>query len=146
MDATAQIIQSAASTLCMIPLCVSNGCLYKKVSWFLFTFDFTKKSPWHFFLPGNNKFVFVQAAVWVTDGVDRCVVGRVSAELVSQEEQLEGRLAQVFQCYWDSESQSKLAYSRLNEGVCVGVLIDKYVEGDKLLIDIVELVDSDIET
>lgn len=92
---------------------------------------------------GYNEYKTILAAYWVTEGADRCIVGRVPDTFSNFFTQLEGRVAQVDTIYAFSRNAKKLAYSTRNEGVCHAILIDKPLPGDELMDKLVYVVDSD---
>ena len=55
---------------------------------------------------------------WVTDGIDRCLVGFLPRHCVPYKEQYNGRVAQVVEFLKGSESSSIRRYSHKNRGVC----------------------------
>lgn len=56
---------------------------------------------------------------WVTDGVDRCLVGFLPRHLVKHSVQYEGRVAQVVEFLRESESPSQRKRSHQNRGICM---------------------------
>jgi hypothetical protein len=64
------------------------------------------------------------AAVWVTDGVDRCRVGFLPRHCVRHAARYNGKLAQVVDMYKDSDSPTKKRHNRGNCGSCRAILID----------------------
>lgn len=66
---------------------------------------------------------------WVTDGLDRCLVGFLPRHLIRHKDDYDGKLAQVVDLLEDSESPSDRAKSHQNFGVCRAVLVE--AEGPK---------------
>jgi len=102
-------------------------------------------SPLLFDTTVRDPYATVVAAVWVTEGSDRCVVGHVNPAAIAHFERLEGRLCQVVEIFSSSKSKSKLDYSAANNGVVLAQIINKYVPGDDILNNYVEVIDSDDE-
>ena len=68
----------------------------------------------------------VIAAIWVTDGVDRCCVGFVPCHMVKHAAQYDGALVQVTCVLSDDAETCDLAEQRLfhkNKGFCLAVII-----------------------
>ena len=61
---------------------------------------------------------------WVTDGVDRCLVGFLPRHLVLHKSQYDGKIAQVVEFLKDAESASLRNRSYKNRGICRAVIID----------------------
>jgi len=85
------------------------------------------------------------AAIWVTEGENRCIVGHLPEVYNEYKKNLEGRLAQVITNYSSSRDANKIAFSNARDGVCHAILVDKAVPGDEVLDSIVTLVDSDVD-
>ena len=85
-------------------------------------------------------------ARWVTDGVDRCIVGRVGNINKQCFQILQGRLAQVTELLSESRHDNKKLFSNEHGGVCFAVLVDKYIPGDELLDHSMDIFDSDSDT
>jgi hypothetical protein len=81
----------------------------------------------------DNTYRTIQGAFWVTEGADRCIVGRLAPELKEQQGNLEGRIAQVIEIFSRSASTSKIAYSNKHGGVCLAMLVDKAAPMDSFL-------------
>ena len=64
------------------------------------------------------------AAVWVTDGIDRCRVGFLQRHMVAYAEQYDGALAQITRVLSadDGDSAEKRLYHK-NRGSCYATLI-----------------------
>ena len=60
---------------------------------------------------------------WVTDGVDRCLVGFLPRKCVQDKEKYEGKVAQVVEFLKNSESPSSRRKSHQNRGVCNAVFL-----------------------
>jgi hypothetical protein len=56
----------------------------------------------------DNTYRTIQGAFWVTEGADRCIVGRLAPELKEQQGNLEGRIAQVIEIFQDLHQHPKL--------------------------------------
>jgi hypothetical protein len=76
------------------------------------------------------------AAYWVTDGIDRCRVGFIKAELTetqSSREEYDGRLVQVVAiCRKNSESSEDRAAARRYFGCCRAAFIETRKENSKV--------------
>ena len=92
---------------------------------------------------GNNKHTTILAAVWITDGMDRCVIGYVDPRAMAVRRQLEGRLGQVTELFSHSDSATKNRYSATHQGVCLVALIDNYLPNDDLINTYLDVVESD---
>ena len=92
-----------------------------------------------------NNYATVIAAVWVTDGIDRCIIGHVDPAAIKHAERLEGRLCQVTNFFLKSTSTAKNEYSSVHNGVIIAQIIDKYVPGDEVLNEYIDNIDSDLE-
>ena len=81
---------------------------------------------------------------WVTEGTDRCLVGRVSNEFKPFFQRLEGRIAQVVDIFPCSDERKKREYSKKRNGVChVVMLVDRLVEGNIMaMMEVLDLVDE----
>ena len=69
------------------------------------------------------------AAVWVTDGIDRCRIGFLPRHLIRRAQFYNGKLVQVVAMLADSENLRQRKYSHHNLGACNAVMIDT-VEDD----------------
>ena len=65
------------------------------------------------------------AAYWVTDGVDRCLVGFLPRHCVQHRAHYEGRVAQIVEFLSCSESTLQQRQSHLNKGVCMAAFLQK---------------------
>ncbi|KAG7363770.1 hypothetical protein IV203_031547 [Nitzschia inconspicua] len=90
----------------------------------------------------NNDCKTIMAAVWVTEGANRCVIGHVPENLSEYFHRLEGRIAQVYTIYHLSKDSNRMAFSKKNDGVCHAILVDKAIACDELLDDLVESIAS----
>ncbi len=66
------------------------------------------------------------AAIWVTDGVDRCRVGFVPGHMVKHAARYNGALAQVTRVLSDDAETCDLAEQRMfhkNKGFCLAAII-----------------------
>ena len=101
----------------------------------------------------NSDFEFLErgrfkeyiAAVWVTDGADRCILGYLPDKYMGFADVLEGRLAQVVDIFFLSGCTIKKEYSDAHSGVCLAAIVDRSVPGDAALNECLSLVDSDSE-
>jgi hypothetical protein len=108
--------------------------------------NFPPLQPLTIFSPlENDEYRSILAAVWVTEGENRCIVGYLPEVYKDHAKLLEGRLAQVVTIFTLSKDSNKIAFSNKNEGVCHAILIDKQLSGDERLDELVTLVDSDVE-
>ena len=57
-------------------------------------------------------------AFWVTDGIDRCLVGFLPRYCLSHKGDFSGKLAQVVEFLGNSESPTQRRRSHQNHGVC----------------------------
>ncbi|KAG7374829.1 hypothetical protein IV203_013924 [Nitzschia inconspicua] len=69
----------------------------------------------------------IMAAVWVTEGANRYVIGHVPENLSEYFHRLEGRIAQVYTIYHHSKDSNRMAFSKKNDGVCHAILVEKGV-------------------
>jgi len=99
---------------------------------FLFLFRFA----------GPRGLTAICAAFWVTDGTDRCIIGRVSEEFKAFFPRLEGRIAQVVEIFPNSDEPRKRTLSQKKYGVCHVMLIDKFMEGDMAMLDLLDMHDA----
>jgi hypothetical protein len=95
-----------------------------------------------FLVAENNNIKMIMAALWVTEGANRCVIGHVPEKFSEHFHLLEGRIAQVYTIFHLSKDANKMAFSNKNDGVCHAILVDKVMPGDELLDPIVETIDS----
>ena len=65
-------------------------------------------------------------AFWVSDGIDRCLVGFLPRHMVKHSSKYNGRLAQVTEIYGDSDSPVKCRKHHRNKGVALIALVDYY--------------------
>ena len=94
------------------------------------------------FSAGPRGFTSLCGVYWVTEGTDRCLVGRVGEEFKPFFKRLEGRIAQVVEIFPCSDEPKKLEYSRKRHGVCHVMLIDRLVDGDMAMMDCLDLVEA----
>ena len=92
---------------------------------------------------GRHQNTTILAAIWVTDGMDRCIVGYVDPRALVVRMHLEGRLGQVTDIFSLSSSATKNRYSMAHKGVCLASLIDNYLPGDDLINSCLDAVESD---
>jgi hypothetical protein len=73
-------------------------------------------------------------------------VGQVSNEFKPFFQRLEGRIAQAVDIFPCSDERKKREYSKKRNGVCYGVchvmLVDRLVEGDMGMMEVLDLVDE----
>ena len=98
-----------------------------------FVFVLRRLSHKTYHLSGRLNFKTILAAVWITEGVERCVVGRVYQDDIDIINLLDGRLVQVVEFFSDSRASNKTKFSTQNDGACLVALIDKYIAGDEAL-------------
>lgn len=96
-----------------------------------------------FRLADDDKYQSFTVARWVSDGIDRCIVGRVGCSAMELLDHLEGRLAQVTEFFSESKDAKKKSFSKDNGGVFLAVLVDRYVPGDEIVNGYLELLESD---
>lgn len=60
---------------------------------------------------------------WVTDGVDRCLVGFLPRHLVKHRSTYEGRVAQIVEFLKASESPTQRRRSHQKRGVCMAAFL-----------------------
>ena len=93
---------------------------------------------------GPRGYTSVCGVYWVTEGCNRCMIGRVSEEFKTFFPRLEGRIAQVVTIFPNVGKRRKAVFSKKKKGVCHVMLIDKLIEGDMAMLDLLDLVsDSD---
>lgn len=93
-----------------------------------------------------NEYRSILGAYWVTEGVDRCLVGRVADALREHFSHLDGRLVQVLDIYSNSNHFKRRDFARAHGGVCHAILVDEFLEGDQLLNSLLVVVDSDSDS
>ena len=93
-------------------------------------------------LVGNNQYQTICAVYWVTEGAERCIVGRVSDEFKEFFPRLVGQVAQVVTIFPFSDKRKKIAYSVKNDGVMHVMLIDKLHHGDMEMNKLLQMVDD----
>ena len=79
---------------------------------------------------------------WVTEGADRCLIGRVNPAFQRFFGRLNGRVGQVVTVFPCSNDPNKIAFSTKNDGVCHIMLIDRFIDGDLQLMEALDLVES----
>lgn len=60
---------------------------------------------------------------WVTDGIDRCLVGFLPRHMVRHSERYEGKIAQIVEFLNVSESKSARERSYKNRGMVMAALL-----------------------
>ena len=60
---------------------------------------------------------------WVTDGIDRCLVGFLPRHCVHHKQKYDGRVAQIVELLKDSDSPSARRRSHLKRGVCMAAFL-----------------------
>ena len=83
------------------------------------------------------------AVFWVSEGIDRCMVGYLPPKYDVLENVLEGRLCQITEVYASSNNKRKQDYMKRNKGVCRAVIVDKFDERDGVFNNIIEKIESD---
>lgn len=81
----------------------------------------------------------------MTEGADRCLVGRVGDDFKEFFNRLEGRIAQVVENYAVSSSIPKRRFSTLHDGICHAMLVDKAMVGDIEMNKCLTMIESDEE-
>ena len=88
---------------------------------------FSHFSPSFFFffslLPDEGEEEMAIGVYWVTDGIDRCLVGFLSKHCVKHEHKYDGHVAQVVEFLRHSESPSQQQRSHRKQGVCMAALL-----------------------
>ena len=113
--------------------------------------NFTTNVCWfHFSLPVFRSLEAfptkeILTARWVTDGIERCVLGHVAPRFLSQKENLDGRLAQIVDIFDESSCRRKIEYSKEFRGVCRAVLIDYGTPNDLLMNGMLSDIESDAD-
>jgi len=92
---------------------------------------------------GNDSYATIIAAIWVSEGVDRCIIGRVNPAALSHSDRLEGRICQVVEFFSHSQNPSKSSFSDEHGGVLLAQVVDRYLPGDDALNQFVEGFDDD---
>jgi hypothetical protein len=64
------------------------------------------------------------AVYWVTDGVDRCMVGFLKREAVQNADKYDGKLAQVVSFLSKSDDLEEQEFSEMNAGACIAAMIE----------------------
>ena len=64
------------------------------------------------------------AAFWITDGIDRCLVGFLPRYCLSHKEEYDGKIAQVVEVLKNSESPTQRRRSHRNRGMAVLALLE----------------------
>ena len=77
-----------------------------------------------------NEYVEILAAIWVSTGADRCIVGYYGAKYKSAFQHMNGRIGQVIDIFSRSESKTKNDYSEAHNGVMLIVIVDRSDSGD----------------
>jgi hypothetical protein len=60
---------------------------------------------------------------WVTDGIDRCLVGFLPRHCIHHKDDYNGRVAQVVEFLKESENPAKRRRSHSMKGVCMAALL-----------------------
>ena len=82
-------------------------------------------------------------AVWVTEGVDHCVVGYLPEKYHRHAEDLNGMLFQVLEIYSNNSAPNKKRYCELHKGVCVAALVDNTEGMDTSINDMISCNERD---
>ena len=80
----------------------------------------------------HNEFIFTDqgeeetaiGVYWITDGIDRCLVGFLPRYLVRYSTRYEGKLAQVVKLHNKSQNPLVQKRSQENSGMCAAVVIN----------------------
>ena len=121
---------------------VEGGKSFFASTWFLGIFSNQSFLLKPFFSAGPRGYSSICGVYWVTEGTDRCLVGHVSDEFKPFFKRLEGRIAQVVDIFPCSDERKKQEYSKKRNGVCHVMLVDRLVEGDMAMMDVLDLVDE----
>ncbi len=70
------------------------------------------------------------------------MIGRVSEDFKEFFQRLEGRIGQVVEIFPTSEERRKRAFSKKKYGVCHVMLIDKLMEGDMAMLELLDMHDA----
>lgn len=62
-------------------------------------------------------------AYWVTDGIDRCLVGFLPRHCIPHKEDFDGQLVQVVDLLWKSDNATERRRSHHNKGCCKAAII-----------------------
>lgn len=93
----------------------------------------------------SNQMCAVLAVIWVTDGMESCIVGYVDPRLEALADQLEGRLVQATDIFLMSSSPTRTQFSDKNKGVCLMAIIDSYRQNDDRVTELYDYPDSEEE-
>jgi hypothetical protein len=77
----------------------------------------------YLFLADNGKMEVAVGVYWVTDGIDRCLVGYLPRHLIKFRDEYDGRVAQVVEFLKLSESSSQRSRSHRNRGMCTAAFL-----------------------
>lgn len=67
---------------------------------------------------------------WVTDGIDRCLVGFLPRHMVKHKAKYDGRVAQIVEFLKDSTSPSQRRRSYANRGMCLAAFLQNPTESE----------------
>ena len=113
--------------------------------------NFTTDECWfHFSLPVFRSSEHyptkdILTARWITDGIERCVLGHVAPRFLSQTSNLDGRVAQIVDIFDESSCRRKIEYSNEFQGVCRAVLIDYGTPNDLTMKGMLSDIESDVD-
>ena len=93
--------------------------------------------------PDPKQYRTIGAALLVSDGFIQCCVGRLAPVYDNVLDHMDGRLAQVVELFSESRSRHKIDYNAANNGVCLAVIVDKLVPGDRVINTLLEGIDID---
>ena len=96
-----------------------------------------------FHATGQAKYRTLLLAVWVTEGVDRCVVGYLPEKYHRHADELNGRLFQVVELFSKATAPNKKRYCECYKGVCIAALVEDVGGIDTLISDVVSCNESD---
>jgi hypothetical protein len=63
------------------------------------------------------------AVYWITDGIDRCLVGFVDINQLRQPVNLDGKVGQIVEFLSESDDDNDQARSRMFQGICLAAII-----------------------
>ena len=61
---------------------------------------------------------------WVTDGIDRCLVGFLPKRCIARRNEFDGKIAQVVEFLKESDDSSERSRSRRMCGICTAAIIN----------------------
>jgi hypothetical protein len=94
-----------------------------------------------FEFPDLKQYRTIGAALLVSDGYIQCCVGRLAPVYDNMLDHMDGRLAQVVELFSESRSRHKIDYNAANNGVCLAVIVDNLVPGDRVINTVLQGID-----